>query len=96
MELVLNVSKKSFNTEKGEAKTYYSLTAEVGGETIRLRADDRDKKLFTHLLDRMDIPVESEDDKNALISKLLSGEILSDSEKAKLKSYIGDDEGGDR
>ena len=46
-----------------------------------------------HLLDKMDIPVIAEDDKNALIDKLLSGEILSDSEKAKLRGYL-DEEGG--
>lgn len=97
MELVVNVKKKTFKTEKGEERVYYSLTTELNGEEIRLKADDRDKKLFTHLLDRLDIPVEVEDDKKALIDKLLSGEILSDSEKAKLKSYIGDDdEGGDK
>ena len=90
MELVVNVEKKTFRTEKGEQRFYYSLTAEVGGESIRLKADERDKKLFTHLLDKMDIPVTADDDKNALIEKLLNGEMLTDSEREKLKSYVGE------
>ncbi|MCI8368131.1 MAG: hypothetical protein HFJ81_00650 [Clostridia bacterium] len=93
MELKVNVEKKTFRTEKGEQRFYYALTAEIAGESIRLKADERDKKLFMHLLDKMDIPVIAEDDKNALIDKLLSGEILSDSEKAKLRGYL-DEEGG--
>ena len=89
MELKVNVEKKTFRTDKGEQRFYYSLTAEVGGESIRLKADDRDKKLFTHLLDKMDIPVTSDDDKNALIEKLLSGEVLTEAERTKLKGYAG-------
>ncbi|MDE7453804.1 MAG: hypothetical protein K2N22_05285 [Clostridia bacterium] len=92
MELNVNVEKKTFKTDKGELKTYYSLTAKVGCESIRLKADERDKKLFTHLLDQMDIPVVVEDDKKVLIDKLISGEILSDSEKAKLRGYLDDEE----
>ena len=89
MELKVNVVKKTFKTDNGEIKPYYVLTAEVAGESIRLKADDRDKKLFTHLLDKMDIPVTADDDKNALIEKLLNGEILTDAEREKLKGYAG-------
>lgn len=90
MELKVNVEKKTFRTEKGEERVYYSLMAEVAGESIRLKADERDKKLLTHLLDKMDIPVTADDDKNALIEKLLNGEMLTDAEREKLKSYVGE------
>lgn len=92
MELKVNVQKKAFRTEKGEERTYYSLTAEIGGEVIRLKPDDKEKKLFNYLLDKLDIPVEAEDDKNALMQKLLNGEVLSDSEKAKLRAYLDEEE----
>lgn len=92
MELVVNVEKKAFKTDKGEDRTYYSLTAEVGGEKIRLKADERDKKLFTHLLDKLNIPVVAEDDKNTLITKLLNGELLTDAERARLESLLNDEE----
>lgn len=91
MELVVNVQKKAFKAENGEVRNYYSLTTEVEGVSISLTAKENDKKLLKHLLDKMDIPVESNDDKNALIDKLLSGEILTDAEKAKLKLYLGEE-----
>lgn len=92
MELKVNVEKKKFTTQDGEIKTYYSITAEVGGEVIRLKADDKDKKLLTHLLDKMDIPVVADNEKEILINKLLTEGTLTDEEKAKLKSYIGEGE----
>ncbi len=92
MELKVNVQKKAFKADNGEVRTYYSLTTEVEGVSISLAAKENDKKLLKHLLDKMDIPVESNDDKNALIDKLLSGEVLTDGEKAKLKGYL-DEEG---
>lgn len=89
MELKVNVEKKTFRTDKGENKTYYSLTTEVAGVPVTLKASDNDKKLLNHLLDKMDIPVSVDDDKNALIEKLLNGEILTEAERAKLKGYAG-------
>lgn len=88
MELKLNVEKKTFRTDKGEDRVYYALTTEVQGEVIRLKADDADKKLLKHLLDQLDIPVVADDGKRALIDKLLSGEVMSDEEKAKLRGYL--------
>lgn len=93
MELKVNVQKKKFTTKDGEIKTYYSLTTEVAGVSVTLKASDNDKKLLNHLLDKMDIPVTADDDKNALIEKLLSGETLTEAEREKLKSYVGE---GDR
>lgn len=90
MTIVVNVEKKTFRTDKGEQRFYYSLTGEVSGVSIRFRADDKDKKLLTHLLDGMDIPVTADDDKNALIEKLLNGEVLTEAERQKLESYIGE------
>ena len=87
-----NREKKTFRADSGEDKIYYSMTAEIGGEVVRLRADDKDKKLLNHLLNQLDIPVTREDGKKVLIDKLLNGEILTDDEKAKLQSYLDGDE----
>lgn len=92
MQLIVNVQKKAFKADNGDVRTYYSLTTEVAGVSISLAAKENDKKLLKHLLDKMDIPVESNDDKNALIDKLLSGETLTDAEKSKLKGYLAEEE----
>lgn len=88
----LNVKKKAFKAEGGEEKTYYSLTVDIGGETIKLKADDKDKKLLNYFLDKCDIPLEREDSKAELMKRLLSGETLSAGEKAVLKGLLSGEE----
>lgn len=92
MKLELQVKKKQFTTSDGEIKSYYELTTELSGETFRLRADDKDKKLLNHMLNQQDIPLEHEDNKEELMRRLLSGEKLSEAEKAKLQSLLDGEE----
>lgn len=89
MELKLEIKKRSFKTPGGEQKEYYSYTAEFMGEVIKFKPRDEDKKLLVHLLDGCDIPLEVDDsDKSELIRKLLSGEYVSDADKATLQKFI--------
>lgn len=93
MELKLNVTKKAYEMN-GRKGTYYAFMVEVEGETFKLRADDKEKKMLYHFLDKMDIPLEVEDKKEELVNRLLSGEYLSASEKMLLEKMLKD-EGGE-
>ena len=94
MDLKLNVTKKAYEMD-GRKGTYYSFTVDFEGETFKLKADDKEKKLLYHFLDKCDIPLEVEDKKEELINRLLSGEYLSDAEKNLLNSLLKDQEGGE-
>ena len=94
MELKLNVTKKAYEMN-GRKGTYYAFMVEVEGETFKLRADDKEKKMLYHFLDKMDIPLEVEDKKEELVNRLLSGEYLSEAEKSLLNSLLKEKEGGE-
>ena len=94
-EIKVQVKKKSYEMG-GRKGTYYVFLAEFEGETIKLKPDDRDKKLVNHFLDKMDIPLEEEDKKGELMQRLLSGEYLSPAEKALLEQLLSSGkEGGE-
>ncbi len=93
MELKLKVTKKAYEMN-GRKGTYYSFTVDFEGETFKLRADDKEKKLLYHFLDKCDIPLEVENKKDELINRLLSGEFLSDAEKSILNGLLKEAEGG--
>lgn len=94
MKLELQVKKRAFKDSTGEERQYYAFTAELGGETFKFKVDEKEKKLLNHFLDKCDIPLEREDEKAELVKRLLSGERLNDSEKAKLRGLLIE-EGGD-
>ena len=78
----------------GKKGIYYTFTVDFGGETFKFRADDKEKKLLYHFLDKQDIPLEVEDKKEELVNRLLSGEYLSEPEKMLLQKMLSD-EGGE-
>lgn len=94
VQLLLTVRKKTYEMN-GRKGTYYSFNVDFEGETFKFKADDKEKKLLYHFLDKMDIPLEEEDKKAELMERLLSGEYLSDAEKAVLNSLLEDKKGGD-
>lgn len=95
MKFEIEVKKKQFKDSKtGEIKSYYAMLLEMQGQTIKLRADEKEKKLLNYFLDQYDIPLEREDKKEALMRKLLEGEQLSAEEKAILQNLLLDDEEG--
>lgn len=95
MVLQLNVKKKAYKMD-GREGTYYSFTVDFEGETFKFKADDKEKKLLYHFLDKLEIPLEAEDKKAELMNRLLSGEYLSDAEKILLKKLLDDEEGGEK
>ena len=93
MTVELKITKRSFKNERGEQQTYYSYTAEMFDEVIVFKPKDEDKKFLRHNLDKLDIPIESENSvKEALVKKILSGESLTDAEQALLKKVLADEE----
>ena len=94
MELILNVKKKAYKMD-GREGTYYSFTVDFEGETFKFKADDKEKKLLYHFLDKKDIPLEVEDKKAELINRLLAGEYLNDAEKLLLNNLLKEKEGGE-
>ncbi len=93
MDLKLNVKKKAYEMN-GKKGTYYSFTVDFEGETFRFKADDKEKKLLYHFLDKLEIPLEVEDKKDELVNRLLSGEYLSEAEKMLLQRMLSA-EGGE-
>lgn len=89
MILELQVKKKQFTDRvTGEIRQYYDLRTNLDGHEFKLRADEKDKKMFNYFLDKCDIPLEQEDNKEELMRKLLAGEYLSSEEKAVLKGLL--------
>ena len=93
-ELTLQVRKRAFKNDKGEEQEYYAFTCDFGGETFKFRVDDKEKKLLNYFLDKHDIPLEREDEKAELVKRLLSGERLNDTDKAKLRGLLIEEGGG--
>ena len=93
MKLELQVKKRAFKNDKGEEQEYYAFTCDFCGETFKFRVDEKEKKLLNHFLDKQDIPLEREDEKAELVKRLLSGERLNDSQKARLRVLL--EEGGE-
>ncbi len=91
-KLEIEVKRKGF-TRDGKTVEYFDLSANFAGETVKIKLDKDKNELFKYFLGKMNIPLEA-DEKEELTKRLLSGEKLSDVEKARLKELI-DGEGGD-
>lgn len=90
-KLTIDVKKKGF-TKDGKTVEFFELSADFWGETVKIKLDKDKNELFKYFLGKMDIPLELEDEKEALMKRMLAGEKLNEEEKAKLRSLLLDDE----
>ena len=86
MKLTIDVKRKGFQKD-GKMIEFFELSADFGGETVKIKLDKTQNELFKYFLGKMDIPLEKEDEKETLTKKLLSGEITAE-EKAKLRGLL--------
>lgn len=94
MKITVEVKKKQFTDKTGKKIEFFDLSTEFGGETVKIKLDKDKNELFKHFLGKMNIPLESDDEKEVLMKRLLAGEKLTADEKEKLRVLL-EEEGGE-